>query len=252
MPEEIKISASIVTYNDADKAAAASASILANCKKYPLCFYIVDNNSADDTVSRLEYQTSLKIIKLNKNIGFGAAHNKVIDLIESDYHFIINPDITVNCDVFADIVQYMEENRDVVMLMPKILSGDKTEQFLPKEVPNAKYLFLGRLSEKIRSQYVWQEKEISAPAEIDFCSGCFFCIRTSAFKKLGGFDERFFLYLEDADLTLRAKNLGKVMFLPDVCVTHLWNRGSAKNIRLLLIHITSCFKFLFKWRNYKK
>ena len=249
MPNGISVSLAIVTHNEADKSAAASASIIAHCKKYPLSFYIIDNNSTDDTVERLKYQKGIRIILLPKNIGFGAAHNKVLDYIESDYHFIVNPDITVNRDVIAEMVDFMEENPDVVMAMPKILGIDGSEQFLPKERPDFKRLFLGRLSDKIRSEYIWKDRNLTEPTEIDFCSGCFFCIRTDVLRNLGGFDKRFFMYLEDVDLTTRAKSIGKVMILPDVTVTHLWHRGSAKNPKLFIIHLISCFKFLLKWRN---
>lgn len=246
-----KISAAIVTYNNGDKAAAATASVIEHCKKYPLDFYIIDNNSSDDTINRIGESGKIKIIRLDKNIGFGAAHNKILEGLDSDYHFIINPDITVNSDVFASITEFMEENPDVVLSAPKILNTDGSEQFLPKSVPTFKYLFLGRLCKKIRDEYVWKNKQITAPCEIDFCSGCFFCIRTSALKDLGGFDRRFFMYLEDADLTIRAKSMGKTIFLPDVKVTHLWDRGSTKNVKLFFIHLVSCFKFLLKWRNSK-
>lgn len=246
------ISASIVTYNNGDKAAATIASVLAHCKTYPLDFYIVDNNSSDDTLARLSGISQIKITELEKNIGFGAAHNKIIKRLDSDYHFVINPDITVNSDVFADMVKFMEEHSEAVMCAPKILNTDGSEQFLPKSTPTLRHLFLGRISKKVRAEYVWKDKEISSPCEIDFCSGCFFCIRTSAFSALGGFDERYFMYLEDADLTLRAKSMGKVVFLPEVSVTHLWNRGSTKNIKLFFIHLISCFKFLLKWRHTEK
>ena len=249
MSQNLKISVTIVTYNDADKAAAAVASVLARCTKYPLDFYVVDNHSTDDTLKRLADQTAVKINKLPKNIGFGAAHNRVLSELKSDYHFVVNPDITVGYDVFAEMAEYMENHPDVIMCMPKILNVDGSEQRLPKSVPTFKNLFLGRISKKIRAEYIWSDREIAEPCEIDFCSGCFFCIRTSGFLSLGGFDERYFMYLEDADLTLRAKSLGKVMFLPDISVTHLWNRGSAKNLRLFFIHVISCFKFLIKWRH---
>ncbi|MBR5923621.1 MAG: glycosyltransferase family 2 protein [Clostridia bacterium] len=252
MSENVKISAAIVTYNNKDKAAAAVASVLARCEKYPLDFYIIDNNSSDDTLSRLKDFDALKTVKLPKNIGFGAAHNKIIESADSDYHFIINPDVTVADDVFADMTDYMEEHKEVAMCCPDILNTDGTRQYLPKSVPTFKRLFLGRLSKKVRNEYVWRDREITSPCEVDFCSGCFLCIRTSVFKELGGFDERYFMYLEDADLTLRAKSLGKTVFLPDVSVTHIWERGSHKNIKLLLIHTVSCVKFLLKWRNQAK
>ncbi|MBR4910271.1 MAG: glycosyltransferase family 2 protein [Clostridia bacterium] len=249
MADNIKISAAIVTYNSGDKSAAAVASVLAYCRQYPLDLYIIDNNSSDDTLLRLKEHPDIKIIKLKKNVGFGAAHNKVSELLNSDYHFIINPDITVHSDVFADIVNFMEENPKVVMAAPKILNADGSEQRLPKATPTFKRLFLGRLSKKVRDEYTRADIETDKPYPVDFLSGCFFCIRTEAFRSLGGFDERYFMYLEDADLTARAKTIGEAVFLPQVSVTHLWARESAKNVKLFFIHLISCFKFLIKWRH---
>ena len=68
------------------------------------------------------------------------------------------------------------------------------------------------------------------------------------FKSLGGFDQRFFMYLEDADLTLRAKKFGRVVINPQISVTHIWERESAKSVKYLFIHILSSLKFLWKWR----
>ena len=148
----------------------------------------------------------------------------------------------------SDMVDFFEANPDVVMAMPKILNNDGTEQKLPKERPTFKRLFLGRLSNNIRSEYVWAEKDITEPCEINFCTGCFFCIRTDVFKKVLGFDKRYFMYLEDADLALKAKSKGKVMMLPQFSVNHAWERESSKSLKYLLIHIISSFKFLLKWR----
>ncbi|MBO4467971.1 MAG: glycosyltransferase family 2 protein, partial [Clostridia bacterium] len=213
-------------------------------KKYPLKLYVFDNGSTDDTVDLIKKLDGVSVIENGKNIGFGAAHNLALKQDPGEYHFVINPDITVNGDLLSDMVDYLEQNEDVVMAMPKILNVDGSEQKLPKEIPTFKRLFLGRLSKKVRNEYVWADKEIKVPTEIDFCSGCFFGIKTCVFKELGGFDERYFMYLEDADLTLRAKKHGRVLILPQFCVTHKWERTSAKKLKYLLIHISSCFKFL--------
>lgn len=248
MNADILVSASIVTYNDINRAPQTVSSVIANTKKYPLKLYVIDNNSTDGTADFIEEVGQAEVIRLSKNIGFGAAHNAVLNETLGKYHFVINPDITLNSDVISDIVDYFESNPDVVMAMPKILNTDGTEQNLPKERPTFKRLFFGRISKKIRSDYVWAQKSITTPCEIDFCTGCFFCIRTEIFKRVCGFDQRYFMYLEDADLTIKAKHKGKVMFLPQFCVTHAWERESSKSLKYLFIHIVSCFKFLFKWR----
>lgn len=248
MGSDINISASIVTYNDIGRAPATVESILNNTKKYNLTLYVIDNASSDGTVGCIEKINGVTVIRNDKNIGFGAAHNRVLDNQIGKYHFVINPDITINSDVLSDMVDYFEADPDVVMAMPKILNTNGTEQKLPKERPTFKRLFFGRLSDSVRSEYVWAEREITEPTEIDFCTGCFFCIRGDVFKKILGFDERYFMYLEDADLALKAKSKGKVIMLPQFAVTHAWERESSKSLKYLIIHIISCFKFLFKWR----
>ncbi len=248
MSDNITVSAAVVTYNDLNRVPDTIKSIVDNTKKYPLKLYVIDNASTDGTADLIENGGQAIVLRQNRNLGFGAAHNKVLAEDLGKYHFVINPDINFDTDVLSDMVDYFEQNPDVVMAMPKILNHDGTEQKLPKERPTFKKLFFGRLSNKIRSDYIWANRELIEPTEIDFCSGCFFCIRTDAFKKLCGFDDRYFMYLEDADLSLMAKRKGKVMLLPQVSVTHAWERESSKSLKYLFIHIMSCFKFLFKWR----
>lgn len=240
------ISATIVTYNNSNIAKKACQSVLEHTKRYPLKFYVVDNASSDDADLVISSINGVDFLKNNKNLGFGAAHNKVLAMEMGKYHFVINPDIMIDSDVLSDMADFMEQNPEVVMCMPKILNADGTEQKLPKQRPTFKTLFFGRLSQKIRNDYIWADREITTVTDVDFCTGCFFCIRSEIFKKLGGFDERFFMYLEDADLTGRAKKYGRVVMNPDISVTHIWERESAKKIKYLLIHIFSAIKFLLK------
>lgn len=241
------ISAAIVTYNDLEKVRDAYFSIKENTKRYPLKLYIIDNGSLDGTVEFFK-DFDVTIIQNGKNLGFGAAHNKALNLPLGKYHFIINPDIKISSDVLSDMADFMEENKDICLAMPQILSSDGTVQYLPKEIPTARYLFLGRFFDKIRREYIWADKELKEPTEIDFCSGCFMCIKSESFVSLCGFDERYFMYLEDADLTLRAKKLGKAVINPNISVSHMWERESAKKLKYLLIHISSAIKFLRKRR----
>lgn len=249
--ENNMVSASIVTYNDRERVKTACDSLLENTRRYGVKLYIIDNASSDGTPEALE-GLPVEIKRNPQNLGFGAAHNKVLLEKLGKYHFVVNPDIILSSDVISDMVDFFEANPDVVMACPKILNFDGSEQKLPKSRPTFKRLFLGRLSAKIRSEYIWAERELSRPCDIDFCTGCFFCIRSDVLKSLGGFDKRYFMYLEDADLTLRAKKLGRVVINPDICVTHIWERESAKSIKYLFIHIVSCFKFLWKWRKISK
>ena len=252
MSENNFITAAVVTYNDAETAVNAIKSIKSNTKKYPVKTFVIDNASKTD-LPQLEKITDV-YIKNTKNLGFGSAHNKVLEHKIGKYHAVINPDITLDGDVLSFLADVLEANPDICMITPKILNYDGTEQKLPKQNPNYKYIFLGRLAKlggifkKVRNEYILADHNFDDITDINFCTGCFFMIRGDVFKKLGGFDHRYFMYMEDADLTRMAKKYGRTVFCPDVSVTHLWERGSAKSIKLLFIHLKSFFKYAGKWK----
>ncbi len=250
MPNE-ELSVCIVTYNNSDKIADALSSIKEHTKGVDYHLYISDNASCDKTLQLVnECFEDATVIQNGSNIGFGKAHNSVLKHINSKYHAVINPDIVLSYDVLSALCSYLDKHEDTVMVTPKVLFPDGSEQVLPKRRPTFKYLVTRRLPgfSKLKDEYTRSGEEFNSPTELDFCSGCFFVIRTDAFKKLNGFDDRFFMYMEDADLTLRAKEFGKTMLLPNECVIHCWERSSSKSLKYLFIHISSMFKFLLKHR----
>ena len=115
------ISASIVTYNSADVVGDALSSLLTQTKGFPLTVYAVDNHSTDNTLSMIAEKFP-EVIRLPQadNLGFGHGHNQVIPLLTSDYHAIINPDISFDFDVLSKLVNYLEAHPDVVMATPAI------------------------------------------------------------------------------------------------------------------------------------
>ena len=251
MEQPNKVSACIVTYNSSDKIGAAVSSIKQFTKNVDYKLYIFDNGSSDNTKKvALESDNTVIFTENNSNLGFGKANNLVIPMMESKYHAIINPDIRIDSDVISDICNYMDEHPEVVLATPKILFPDGTEQHLPKLKPRFIYLLARRtpLFKNKQLEYTMQDRTIDQPTEIEQCTGCFAIIRSDVFKKIGGFDERFFMYMEDADLTLRAKKYGKAMFLPQFHVIHEWERSSSKNLKYLMIHISSMFKFMWKYK----
>lgn len=250
-----KLTISIATYNNEKEILSALDSIYRNTADLDFEIFVIDNNSSDKTV-RLIYNKypSVKVIEQPSNNGFGRSHNYILDKINSKYHAIVNPDITFNGNVLKKMIKYMESHEDVALLTPKILNLDGTIQRLPRKKPTLKYLLSGRLehhSEKfknIRDEYTMTGVEFKEPTEVDFCTGCFMLIRTDVFKDLQGFDERFFMYFEDVDLTQRAKKYGKTIVYPDAQVYHSWSRASAQRFKYLCIHISSMVKYFKKWR----
>lgn len=257
MLSDVGVSAGIVTYNNIEKLPKAVESILEHTKKYPLTLTVYDNASSDGTVEYVKNLSGVRFISSNGNLGFGKAHNLALDDFLGKYHAVINPDIYIEYDVISELVDFLEQNEDVVMVTPKILQHDGSIQHLPKKRPTLKYLFFGRLSKlggyfkKIRDEYTIADISQEEPSDIEFCTGCFFIIRSDVFKKLGGFDENFFMYMEDADLTRRAKAFGRVVYYPKASLYHFWARKSAKNLKYLFIHLKSSIYYFRKWHKDK-
>ena len=249
-----KISICIVTYNNENNILNVLECIYKHSKNFELETFVVDSNSSDETVALVKKNfPQVNLIVLPKNRGFGYGHNQVLNTINSDFHVILNPDITFDTNIFDELSSYLKNISDVAMVVPQILNSDGSIQDLPRCAPKFKYLISGRLERFCRLFKLWRDeytckgKNFDKPTEIDFCSGCFIMIRTDIFKKLNGFDERFFMYFEDADLTRRAQNYGKTVLNPNFCATHTWERTSSKKFKYLCIHINSMIKYFKKW-----
>jgi len=217
-----------------------------------LTLYVVDNASGDGTAPRLakEYP-SVVILEQEKNDGFGSGHNAVIPLLESDYHAVVNPDIIIDRDVLYELASFMDDNDDVGIVTPKILNPDGSDQQLPKRDPTFAAL-LGRRAfrERLKNEvehYQMLDRDLSAQQDIEFATGCFFMIRTDLFKRLQGFDTRFFVYYEDMDITRRAREMMRVVYYPHTCVYHAWERSSAHSLKYFFILVIGMFKYFGKW-----
>lgn len=250
-----KVSVGIVTYNSLDKVPETLRSLFAFTKGVSFEVFVYDNHSDDGTPAAVKKAfPSVHVMAGRENIGFGRANNQILRKVDSTYHLILNPDIVFKSDAVSAMVDYMDQNPEVVMTMPKLLNPDGSEQFTPKRRPSLKYMIGGRLERfggmfrKWRSEYTRRGENLTEPTPVDFCAGCFMLARTSALKEAGGFDPRYFLYNEDADLTRTMQKKGKVMYLPQVEVVHFWSRAYMKSFRLFMVQVSSMLKYFSKWR----
>jgi len=248
-----KVSISVVTYNSERYIAALLDSIARCVKGVDYHVYVIDNGSADRTVELVKERagSSLTLIESPVNRGFGGGHNMVLDRLDSEYHACINPDIVLNDDVISAMAEYMDAHGDIGLLAPKVLNMDGTVQALPKRNPKLIYLLARRIDlrflRKYREEYEMRDFGDNQPYDIEFCSGCFMFLRTALYKELGGFDERYFLYFEDADLTRQVAQRARVEYNPAFQVRHAWVRAGRRHFRYCVIQIISMFKYMIKW-----
>ena len=251
-----KISACIVAYCDYDEVCAAVRSILRYTPTPDLTLYVVDNASPDGCGKQLAEtdfgDTRVTVLTLSENVGFGRGHNAVLDRLTSEVHFILNPDIQLTADTLSDLADWMAAHPDAVMARPGLRFPDGRSQSLPlrrcalrpmvyRQLPFLKFW------EKYNRAYLMEGEDLSAPVEIEFCTGSFSAVRTAEFKAVGGFDEHYFMYVEDADLTQKMRTTGKAYLVPQYTAIHAWHRAAHRSLKPFLWQTGSLLRYFHKW-----
>ena len=251
------ITASIVLYkNDAGLLRRAIESVLRSVGVAKLV--VVDNSPTSVLASACLADERLEYIHRPENLGFGRAHNLAFERCPQDaeYHVILNPDIFFGPEVITHLHNYMEQHPDVGLVMPKILFPDGRVQHLCKRLPTPWDLLMRRFlpdsvlfnvfarrMEKYEMRDIGYDREMRVPC----LSGCFMFVRAEVLREVGGFDEQFFLYMEDVDLSRRIGLKYHTMFYPRVHVFHAYGKGSYASKKLRNLHIRSALAYFSKW-----
>ena len=202
------------------------------------------------TDDRIEY------IATEKNIGFGAAHNLILHKIKenSDFHLVLNPDVFFNDSVVPNLITELKKDDDVIMIAPKVLFLNGAHQYSCRRYPSIielvvrRFYFLKPVFKSIVYKGEYREKDLTKPFFAEYLAGCFQLYKTSEFIKLNGFDERYFLYMEDVDICKKIDIIGKKkLYYPKEEIVHILKQGSLKNINLFFNHLFSAIKYFLKW-----
>ncbi len=255
MTSKQAIAASIVLYqNDPDEVASAIESVLSASMRVTCT--VVDNSPVADLRAPV-VNGGARYLFQGVNRGFGAAHNVVLRqyMDSAEYLLVMNPDIRFGPEVLPALYEFMNRNPEVGLVMPRILYPDGSNQGLCKLLPSPADLlirrFLGRFGETLFSKrfedYELRHLDLSVPREIPSLSGCFMFIRAEALRKVGVFDERFFMYLEDVDLCRRIGRHYRTVLFPSVSVIHGYRKGSYRSFKLLRYHVESAVRYFSKW-----
>lgn len=217
--------------------------------------YVVDNSPGDELRDFAEFSPKVEYIFGHGNVGYGSAHNIAIRCsINSGakYHVVINPDIEFDTGVIDELAAYMESNGDVGQVMPRVVYPNGELQYVCKMIPTPSDLIFKRFlptSITKTSLHKFQLKftDYNQEMNIPYLSGCFMFFRITALDKVGLFDERFFMYPEDIDITRRMHAQFRTMFYPKVSIIHAHAAASKTSKKMLWIHITNMIKYFNKW-----
>jgi GT2 family glycosyltransferase len=221
----------------------------------PIKILVIDN-SPTNILSKFLLDYDIEYIFNPCNPGFGSSHNiafkKSMDL-GFKYHLVVNPDIQFGSGVIESIINELEKDNSIGMIMPKILNFDATIQYLPKLLPTPfsiilrkiKYPkhFFNKFINKYELRFVPLDFKYNAP----ILSGCFTAFNMNAIKNVGLYDDKYFMYFEDWDLSRRMHNNFKTIYFPNVYIYHGYDSGANKNIKLFFIFLNSAFHYFNKW-----
>lgn len=252
-----KITAAIVMYNNDEQMLLEAIKSFLDTH-LNVILYLVDNSPTDE-LKKLVIDSRIQYIHNPSNPGFGASHNVAIEKafsFDSDYHLVLNPDIYFHKGTLEKLCQFMDSNVEVGHVMPKVTYPNGEFQYLCKTNPTFFDLFargfmpsfLKRVFKKRMDRYEYKDKNYNETIfNIPYLSGCFMFLRTSTLHKVGFFDDRIFMYLEDADLTRRFLQESVTAYFPEAHVYHHFAKLTHKKMKFKWITIESAFIYFNKW-----
>ncbi len=245
----------IVNYNTKEDLKQCLYYLLKNPPILSYSIVVVDNNSTDGSQEFLKSLNKKRVIFiLNKeNIGFGSACNQIARKTDAPYVLFMNPDVKITRGSIDKLLSFIEEHPEVALVTGKLLNPDGTLQLSCRRFPTILRALFGRASlfrslfpnNPITREYMLYDLDYNNVQFPDWVRGAVMLIRTNLFKEIGGFDEQFFLYLEDTDLCFRFRKKGyEIAYNPTAIFYHkLGSSTKKKGFQTKLAHNISMFYY---------
>ena len=237
IPSSLDVCVSFVLFeNDEDEVTRAIHQVQAS--KISSHIIVVDNSCPP---LDLGYAATMgvTVLSTNKNIGYGRGHNIALHASKGKcrYNLMMNTDLQTEGDTIAGMVAFMDAHSEAGLAMPKVRYPDGSLQRLCRLLPNpidmlARRVLKGtRWARERNGRYEFHDWNYDKIGEFPFLSGCFMICRRSVLDHVGYFDERYFLYAEDLDLSRRIHAVAKTLFNPYESVIHEYRSQSTPSLR---------------------
>ncbi|MBR2154104.1 MAG: glycosyltransferase family 2 protein [Bacteroidaceae bacterium] len=223
-----------------------------NKPKYDFEMVYVDNCSTDGTVDYIrKHYPQVNIVQNVEPLGFGENNNKGVMASTGDVIAIINPDIVLQENSLDSIIEQLNNNEGNVIYAPQLLNPDGSVQYSVRSFITLR-MFVKRLLSKGDDnsvsdemiKYLCKDIDTNKIQAVDWAMGAALLMNRDTYAKLGGFDQRYFLYMEDEDLCLRAWKMNiPVIYYPYSKMIHNHLRGSSKLGKKTFLHFQSLYTF---------
>ena len=230
--------------------------------------YLIDNSEVSELLladfedcqrQADQLGVELRLIHGQGNVGYGAAHNLIINNLNTGFHLMLNPDVVLDRQFLAAGINYLIDHDDVALAVPMASHENGERQFLCKRYPSVLTLFIrGFLPRNIHKLFSkrlarYEMRDLQSDQinkDIPIGSGCCMLSRSSVLTAVNGFDERYFLYFEDFDLSLRIRQQGRIAYLPTMKIIHGGGYAARKGFSHVSMFVRSAIRFfsIHGWR----
>jgi len=233
----MRLSIIIVSWNVKVHLDACIESILRHPPVAEYEIIVVDNASTDGTAVEIRGKyPDVEVVTNFNNAGFARANNQGVALAAGDYLFILNPDTLFLPNSVNELIAFMDHHPEIGICGPRVLNEDFTLQRSVRGFPTwsmafARHTLLGKLGMFRGSLAAWRCRDFdyALQADVEQLIGAAMLVRRDVFERVGGFDERFFMYYEEVDLCKRIKEAGhRVVYYPGAEIIHLGGKSSGQ------------------------
>jgi len=224
-----------------------------------VALHIIDNGPADSRAALGRAlaawdaaQGKLTLHSGHGNVGYGRGNNLVLASLGSDAHLVMNPDVELDEGALGAALGSLARHPSVGLVAPAVNGDDGSCQFLCKRYPSVWVLFLrGFAPSAVRKRFEpalahYEMRDVIGERFVErvpLASGCFMVVRTALFKRLGGFDPRFFMYFEDYDLSMRVGREAAIAYVPEARIVHHGGEAARKGLRHVAWFVASAWRF---------
>lgn len=227
----------IVSWNVKDLLLQNLAAIRQSVGSVSIRTIVVDNASKDGSAEALKDVQDIELVANSSNLGFAKAVNQGIKIGNARYVLLLNPDMKVSPDAFAKTVAYLDAHPDVGVLGGKLLNADGSVVPSVRRLPDvwsqmAILLKLPHVFPHILDRYLFTDFDYSKEQDAPSVRGSYFTISKNALAKLGGLDERYFIWFEEVDYCAQVLKAGmKVVYVPSIVTQDFIGRSFAQRKR---------------------
>jgi N-acetylglucosaminyl-diphospho-decaprenol L-rhamnosyltransferase len=246
----VNLSAVIVSYNVRDLLLQCIASLRADGIEH---IVVVDNASSDGSADAAR-AAGVEVVALDANLGFGSGANRGVARTDTPYVVVCNPDLEVEPGADKALTEVLDGDSAVALVAPRIETPDgrlyPSARTFPDMVDAAGHAFLHFVwrDNPFSRRYKMLDWDHSTAGDVDWVAGTYFMARRTAWDAVGGFDEDFFMYLEDVDLCWRLRDAGwRTRYEPAARVVHAIGRSTDQTpYRMIAEHHRSLLRYATK------